>query len=680
MSIFKLVGDIFVNNEKANENIDETEKKGQGLGKTFLKGAKVVGAFGLAFAGAATATAVAGINMSTDIKKSVNSISAATGATDEELKEMEESMKNIFKNNFGESFEDIADTITKVKQTTQLTGEELEKTAQNALLMRDSFDFDVEGSINTVNTLMKQFGITSERAYELIAIGAQNGANKNGDLLDVMNEYAPQFEALGFGADVFVETLVDGAESGAFEIDKIGDAVKEFNIRSKDMSDSSADAFQSLGLDASEMFESFAAGGDSAGMAFQEVTELLADVEDPLEKNRIGVALFGSQFEDLEAGVVDVFANLDGAIGGNNELIREMSGTLDDINAVKYDTFSEAFEGIKRTIMVNGVAPIGEKLVPILTDVVNWINSNMPLIEETFDKVFTAVGATINFIVGIITTYLIPTFMIIKDWVVDNMPLIKQGFEDTFNFIMEVVNIFIELFQTIWNEFGEEIMAGLEFFWEFFKQSFQIGFEIIKGIFDFWIAIFKGDWKAAWEKFKEIISLVWKQIETSLKLALDILKSIIDIGLTAIETVVTNIFNNIKDFISGIWDGIVNGVKESINFIIDLINGMITKINDISIDVPFSDEEIGFSVPTIPRLQVGGTITSAGRVMVGEAGPEELLLPAGASVIPLNKQGMSGGIQVIVQGNTLLGDDDEMADKLGTIVVDRLRELGVVTA
>lgn len=59
------------------------------------------------------------------------------------------------------------------------------------------FDYDVSESARAASALMKNFGIDAEEAYGLIAVGAQNGADKNGDLLDTLNEYSPQFAALG---------------------------------------------------------------------------------------------------------------------------------------------------------------------------------------------------------------------------------------------------------------------------------------------------------------------------------------------------------------------------------------------------------------------------------------------------------------------------------------------------
>jgi phage-related minor tail protein len=198
---------------------DKTNKKmsgfGAGLG-TIAAGA--IAGLGVALVGAG----VAGVKMADDLQGSLNDLQASTGATEEEMKGMEDSLKNIYNNNFGESFQDIADSMALVKQNTGLTGKELESTTQNALMLRDTFGKDISESTNTANSLMKQFGISSEEAFNLMAQGIQNGADKNGDFLESLNEYAPQYKALGFSAEEFTNTLIDGAESGAFSIDKVG--------------------------------------------------------------------------------------------------------------------------------------------------------------------------------------------------------------------------------------------------------------------------------------------------------------------------------------------------------------------------------------------------------------------------------------------------------------------------
>lgn len=321
-------------------------------------------AMGIAAIGsAATAAVGALLKFGDDSNKAMNKFQAQTGASVAEMEEFRDIAADLYKANLGESVGDVANAMATVKRTTGETGEALEELTKHALVLRDTFDFDMNETTRTANTLMKQFGITGEEAMTLIAQGAQKGADKNGDLLDTLNEYAPQFKALGFNADEFTSILIQGAEKGAWSIDKVGDAVKEFNIRAKDGSKSTTDAFNQLGLDADKTGQAFAAGGDSAQQAFAEVVSALNDVQDPLQRNQIGVALFGTQFEDLEADAIL-------ALGSVEQRADHTADTLGQINAVQYNDIGSALEGLKRQLVTSVAEPIGQQLLPRIQEMV----------------------------------------------------------------------------------------------------------------------------------------------------------------------------------------------------------------------------------------------------------------------------------------------------------------------
>ena len=311
----------------------------------------------------------------------INQLSAATGATGDELDALGESVKNIYAQGLGDDFADVADGLAATQQTSDLTGEALERATAAGFNLRDVFDYDVSESARAASALMKNFGIDAEEAYGLIAVGAQNGADKNGDLLDTLNEYSPQFAALGLSADQFIGTLVEGADAGLFSIDKVGDAVKEFNIRAKDGSDTSREAFESLGLNADKMFAAFSAGGDTAEAAFFDTVEALNSMDDPLARNAAGVALFGTQFEDLEAGVLPVLASIETAA-------YDGAAALQQINDVKYNDLGSAFEAIKRSAEVS--------LLPMASMIANTLTALAPILRETFEAIAPVITETLN--------------------------------------------------------------------------------------------------------------------------------------------------------------------------------------------------------------------------------------------------------------------------------------------
>ena len=333
--------------------------------------------------GIAAASAAAGLFVKTgqDYIRTMNGIQAQTGATGEELKDFGQIAQDIYKTGKGESLQEIADALVNIRQSSKLAGDELKTAANAALLLKDSFGMETAETTRAATALMKNFGISAEEAYGLIAYGAQNGANRNGDLADILNEYSVHYKALGLNANQFVDTLVKGADAGSFSIDKIGDAIKEFNIRSKDASDSSAEAFKALGLNANNMFAQFAAGGNTAEAAFFQTVQALNAIQDPVKKNTIGVALFGTMFEDLEAGILNNFSNISGAAIDATETLRQ-------IERVKYNDVGYAISQIGRTFET--------ALIPSAEAAGQAIFDKMPEIQASIAKVMptvTALGA-----------------------------------------------------------------------------------------------------------------------------------------------------------------------------------------------------------------------------------------------------------------------------------------------
>lgn len=331
-------------------------------------------------------------DLGNEYNTAINQLSAATGATGDELDALGESVKNIYAQGLGDDFADVADGLAATQQASDLTGEALERATAAGFNLRDVFDYDVSESARAASALMKNFGIDAEEAYGLIAVGAQNGADKNGDLLDTLNEYSPQFAALGLSADQFIGTLVEGADAGLFSIDKVGDAVKEFNIRAKDGSDTSREAFKSLGLNADKMFAAFAAGGDTAEAAFFDTVEALNSMDDPLARNAAGVALFGTQFEDLEAGVLPVLASIETAA-------YDGAAALQQINDVKYNDLGSAFEAIKRSAEV--------ALLPMASMIANTLTALAPILRETFEAIAPVITETLNTCMPFVQQFLV---------------------------------------------------------------------------------------------------------------------------------------------------------------------------------------------------------------------------------------------------------------------------------
>lgn len=364
------------------------------------------------------------VNMATfgdEVDKAMNSFKASTGATAEEMADFESTMKNIYNANFGESFDDIAKSMGEVKRVAgDIGADELESMTTNALILRDTFDFEVSESMRAVNSLMDQFGITADEAFNLMAQGAQSGLNQNGDLLDVINEYSVHFERAGYSADEMFNMLANGVEAGTWSVDKLGDAFKEFNIR---MSDGSAkDAIEALGFSWESVSESWSAGGDEAKEVFNMLINEMDGMEDSVDGYGIGVGLLGTMFEDLGYDALNALSNVEGEFDATKK-------TMEEINAVKYDSVGEALQGIGRNIQTGILLPISEKLLPIMSELVTkfqeWLND-----PATQQGIKTLTDSIVNFISNGLTMLMdgIQWFLNNKDAIISGVAAIAAGF------------------------------------------------------------------------------------------------------------------------------------------------------------------------------------------------------------------------------------------------------------
>nr|WP_318682657.1 phage tail tape measure protein [uncultured Acetatifactor sp.] len=355
------------------------------LGDLGEKAAAAAKALGAGFVAAATYAT----KFETDCDKALNTVITQTGAADTEVEGLEDTLLSIYKDNFGEDINDIAAAMSAVRQQTGQTGDELKNTTENALLMRDTFDMDVNESIRGVNAMMKQFGISSEEAYNLLAQGAQNGLNQNGDLADQLAEYSIYYADLGISAEEAFNMIANGAKNGTFQIDYLNDAVKEFGIRAKD--GTSDEAFQALGLSVDDLKAKFAQGGEGAREAFQTVNQALFSCDDEVQRNLLGVELYGTKWEDLGEDAIRSLVDMQGEISTAND-------ALGTINENKYNDIGSQIEELGRNINADLVKPIGEELQPVISDVISEVKSQIPQVKTIVLAVIDKVKEFISFV------------------------------------------------------------------------------------------------------------------------------------------------------------------------------------------------------------------------------------------------------------------------------------------
>lgn len=603
------------------------------------------------------AVGTAAIKFSSDSQNAFQQFAAATGTATDEMGKYKDMINNVYKDNFGESINDVAEAMATVNQNmSYLDDSALQRCTEYAYTLSDTFGYDVAESTRAADTLIKNYGVSAREAFNLITQGAQSGMDYSGEMIDSINEYSVQFKKLGLDAEDMFSIFANGAQNGAFNLDKVGDAVKEFSIRAIDGSDTTKQGFEALGMDAAKMAEKFGAGGDTAKEAFNEVIKGLASMDDPVAQSTAGVNLFGTMWEDLGPQVITSMSTASDAIDKSRESVEELAN-------VKYDTLSGALGGLWRTIQVDVLQPIGNQLIPYVTKGINAIqkftdkwNKLGPATQKTivkfaavaaaagpvllgFGKVSTGIGTLVSDTGKIgsvlkkltgasgfsgLAKVMTGPFGIAAAAVAATALLIYKNWDRIAPILQKIGDRFVEFWQTVkpqlepFIEFVEKIASYLkETFGPVVEEIFNFAGEFIVGTFD--------------------------TIGVAIDALLTMFEGIISFLSGVFKTDWESVWNGCKEFVGTAFSGLADMVKVPINAVISIVNGAISKINSIHFTVPEWVPGIGgkgwegLNIPQIPTLAKGTDNWQGGIVQISERGGEIVDLPSGSRVYPHDK-------------------------------------------
>lgn len=626
-----------VMSDSLRQSVERTNQQLGLVDKKVLANAAKWAALGSAVAAAAGAMAVGFIKSGNDYIRTMNGISAQTGVTGEQLQQFGAIARSVYTSGKGENFQEVADALVNIQQASGLAGAELEAATNSAMLLKDTFAMETNETTRAATALMKNFGITAEEAYGIIAVGAQNGANKNGDLLDTLNEYSVHYKALGLDADQFIQSLIAGADAGSFSIDKIGDAVKEFTIRAKDGSKTSAEAFAAINLNAETMTAAFAAGGDAAEAAFFQTIKALNAMEDPVAKNAAGVALFGTMFEDLESGVLDTMASMADANVDAAAALRQME-------AVKYNDIGYAITQISRSFsdaMIPAAENAGQTVYKYMPQIRASIERVVPAVTALAESFAAALPGIIDFMASAANEIAYFTGVIVDGWPV--IAPILSGLATGFA-VFKVATGAVSLLTGVMGAFGVTMTVSMA---PILGVAAAIGAVVAAGV------VLYQNWDTVMAyagRLGAYLGGVWQSIKD---------------GCAAMTSSVTGLFSTAFSAIPSI-------LKAPINAAISLINSAINAINSIGFTIPdwvpgMGGKTFAVNVPNIPMLAAGGFTT--GPSIAGEAGQE--------AVISFDPAYRAQNIGYLQEAAARLGVADDMtvnyyADQLAALGVDSL--------
>ena len=321
----------------------------------------------------------------TDMKGKLTASLGLTGPTAEKAGK---AAGALYTSGYGESMEGVYDAtsiaLSSIKGLRDQSQDDIQKVTGYALNLSDAFGIDVADSVGAIGVMINNGLVPdAQTGFDLMTGAMQKvPAAFRGEMTDALTEYSKHFAGLGIDGQTAIGMLTMASENGSIGIDKMGDAVKEFQIRSTDMSKSTTGAYEALGLNAEEMTGKLLAGGDTAEQAFGQIIEGLMGMDDPTAQSQAALALFGTQLEDMGVDQIPAFL---GMLDPAGDSFDSFAGKADEVATTLGDTAANKVESFKRSIGQTFIdvagAAIGvlENLKNILSPIGQFLADTAPM-------------------------------------------------------------------------------------------------------------------------------------------------------------------------------------------------------------------------------------------------------------------------------------------------------------
>lgn len=568
--------------------------------------------------------------IATDIDSAMVKIQTSIGATEEEAKALGDVAENVWKAGFAGSLDEAAASLIQVKQNMRdLDAGEIETATKSAIALATTFEADVNEVTRAANNLMNNFGIESEKAFDLLAHGAQNGLNFSNELFDNVSEYAGLWANMGFSTEQYFKIMEAGASQGVYNLDYINDVMKEFQIRIKDGSKSTSEAMGSMSKDSQAVWKSFLDGKATVSDVFSQIMPEISKMDDQVVASQIGVSLFGTKWEDLETkamyamgNVSAEMLNLDGTMGKMIETqeesfgqrfqgnLRELAAALEPLGLILMDlvdsvmptitnaitSASTAFSNLSPTIqtiilvigafalaigpilviigtLISSISAIVGAIAPLVAaitsagGVIAFLSSHLSFLTPLFTALTGPIGLTVAAI-ALLTAAFVTAYQKV-DW-------FRNGVNEIFSHIKSLTStVFNAVKDLITNlissavDFAKGILEKFKAFWDENGKAIvnivKLYFGMVKTNIEVVLGVIKGIFEAVWPILSAIVKIAWEAIQLIVENSI---------------TVVLGIIQTIMKLIQGDWEGAwetIKGIGEGI------MNNIIKFFKDIDL-------------------------------------------------------------------------------------------------
>lgn len=557
-----------------------------------------------------------------ETENAVTKVNAYFGETGQAAEESANVIKSVYSDGVGESMDSVADAVLMVKKNLgDLSETDLTNLTQQAITLDELYGIDMNETLRGVNSLMQQYGLTAQEAMDYIVVGTQNGLDKTNELGDNLSEYAGKFSQAGYSASEYFQLLDNGLKNGAYNLDKVNDAINEVTTRLVD--GTIGESIGSFSTKTQELFTSWQNGGATQKQVIDSIVADIGNCTNQQEALNLAALAFGTMAED---GNLKFITSLT-SVGSTYDSVKGSAQGMFDATTTPMQQMESNTRKLQQALV-----PLGEKLaelanailpplVSVITTIGGWFErlpgpvQNFVIILGALLAAFTAltpVIAAISVAMGALNISMLPIIAVIAAVaaaiagiiaIIQNWGAITQWFGELWNTICTGIGAMVDSLKAWFSN----LWTHLQSVWEGICNVVQTAVMLLGSIIQGAIDIITLPFQMIWENCKGIVSSVWEGIKSVVSSAIHAVSSTISsvMGaiknvistvwnaisskvssvLNAIKTTVSTIFNAVKSVASSVWNGIkfvissvVDGIKSKVNSVFNGVKSTVTSI------------------------------------------------------------------------------------------------------
>ena len=524
-----------------------------------------------------------------ETENAVIKVNAYFGETGQAAEESANVIKSVYSDGVGESMDSVADAVLMVKKNLgDLSETDLTNLTQQAITLDELYGIDMNETLRGVNSLMQQYGLTAQEAMDYIVVGTQNGLDKTNELGDNLSEYAGKFSQAGYSASEYFQLLDNGLKNGAYNLDKVNDAINEVTTRLVD--GTIGESIGSFSTKTQELFTSWQNGGATQKQVIDSIVADIGNCTNQQEALNLAALAFGTMAED---GNLKFITSLT-SVGSTYDSVKGSAQGMFDATTTPMQQMESNTRKLQQALV-----PLGEKLaelanailpplVSVITTIGGWFErlpgpvQNFVIILGALLAAFTAltpVIAAISVAMGALNISMLPIIAVIAAVaaaiagiiaIIQNWGAITQWFGELWNTICTGIGAMVDSLKSWFSN----LWTHLQSVWEGICNVVQTAVMLLGSIIQGAIDIITLPFQMIWENCKGIVSSVWEGI-----------KSVVSSAIHAVSSTISSVMGAIKNVISTVWNAISSKVSSVLNTIKTTVSTVFNAVKSVASSV-----------------------------------------------------------------------------------------------